>query len=96
MPIGLSAKKSLRKSLRNNKANKSLKLKVKTASKAFLEKPSADGLKAVYSIVDKAVKNHIIHAHKAARLKAHYSKKVGKEVKAVVKKKAAKSQAKMS
>ena len=79
MPISLSAKKSLRKSLKNHKDNVSFKNKLKDEIKAFLAKPTQDGLKTVYSIVDKAVKKNIFHKNKADRLKSNYSKKVGKE-----------------
>ncbi|MCL4384355.1 30S ribosomal protein S20 [Patescibacteria group bacterium] len=78
MPIGLSAKKSLRKSIKNHKANVVFKSKVHGETKSFLAKPSVDGLKKLYSILDKAVKKHLIHANKAARLKAQFSKKVSK------------------
>ena len=57
MPISLSAKKSLRKSLKNHRDNVSFKNKLKTIVKKFLAKPTNDGLKEVYSILDKAVKN---------------------------------------
>lgn len=78
MPIGLSAKKSWRKSKSNHTANNLLKAKVKTVVKSYLAKPTAEGLKAVFSITDKALKNHLFHKNKVARLKAGYSKKLGK------------------
>jgi len=88
MPISLSAKKSLRKSLRNHKDNVSFKDKLKTTVKKFLAKPTKEALKGVYSIIDKAVKNNLFHKNKADRLKSHYSKKAGTEgVKKVVAKK---------
>lgn len=80
MPISSSAKKSLRKALKNNKENVSFKNKLRTIVKKFLAKPSAEGLKEVYSILDKAVKKNIFHKNKTARLKANYSKKVGVKV----------------
>lgn len=87
MPIGQSAKKSLRKSRKNNKANVALKSKVKSGTKVFLEKPTMESLKKVYSLLDKAVKNHIFHINKAARLKSRYSKKVVTKVNVVSEKK---------
>ena len=88
MPISLSAKKSLRKSLKNHKDNVSFKNMLKTTVKKFLAKPSTEGLKEVYSILDKAVKKNIFHKNKTDRLKSQYSKKVGGEVvKKVVSKK---------
>ncbi|HPT65693.1 MAG TPA: 30S ribosomal protein S20 [Candidatus Woesebacteria bacterium] len=88
MPISLSAKKSLRKSLKNHKDNVSFKNQLKTIVKKFLTKPTNDGLKEVYSILDKAVKKNIFHKNKSDRLKGQYSKKVvGGSVKKVTKKK---------
>lgn len=82
MPISLSAKASLRKSLRNQKANLGFKRVVKKIIKDFLGKPSDEGLKKVYSVLDKAIKKDIFHKNKVARLKGKYSKKISKEVKA--------------
>jgi ribosomal protein S20 len=92
MPISLSAKKSLRKSLKNHKDNVSFKNQLKATVKKFLAKPTSDGLKEVYSILDKAVKKNLFHKNKSDRLKSNYSKKVGVEVvkKVVSKKKAVK------
>ena len=92
MPISLSAKKSLRKSLKNNKDNVSFKNKLKTIVKKFLAEPTNEGLKEVYSILDKAVKKNLFHKNKSDRLKSNYSKKVGTEgvKKVVIKKRPAK------
>jgi len=92
MPISLSAKKSLRKSLKNKKVNVSFKTKLKSIIKKFSAKPTEDGLNDVYSVLDKAIKNKIYHANKVSRLKAKYSKsaKSGETAKVEVKKKAAK------
>lgn len=96
MPISLSAKKSLRKSIKNNRKNVLFKTKLKLTVKKFLTKPSADALKNVYSFLDKAVKNGIYHKNKVARLKSNYSKKVkdGVQTKSVAKKPAVKKTAK--
>lgn len=85
MPISSSAKKSLRKALKNNKENVSFKNKLRTIVKNFLASPTAEGLKEVYSVLDKAVKKNLFHKNKTARLKANYSKKVGVKVEAVKK-----------
>jgi ribosomal protein S20 len=94
MPISLSAKKSLRKSLKNHKENSSFKLKLKAIVKKFTAKPTKEGLSGVYSVLDKAKKNQIYHPNKVARLKAKFAKSVKTgEVKSAVlktKKKAAK------
>jgi small subunit ribosomal protein S20 len=98
MPISLSAKKSLRKSLKNYKENVSFKNKLKTTVKKFLAKPTKSGLEEVYSILDKAVKKNIFHKNKANRLKSNYSKKVksGETKKTTVKKKTIKKVTKKS
>lgn len=78
MPISRSAKKSLRKSIKNKKTNVSFKEKVKTVFKKYLLKPNEAGLKEVFSMLDKAKKNHIFHPNKVARLKSRMSKKLVK------------------
>jgi len=90
MPISRSAKKSLRKSIRNRKSNLSLKNKFKDIVKKFLLKPDADKAGEMQSMVDKAVKKGIIHKNKAARIKSQLSKKIGKAVEKKVVKKAVK------
>jgi len=96
MPISLSAKKSLRKSIKNNRVNVLFKTKLKLVVKKFLAKPTKDSLKEVSSILDKAVKKNIYHKNKVARLKSNYTKKVKDEtkVKSVAKKPAVKRAAK--
>ena len=76
MPISLSAKKSLRKSLKNNRENVLFKTKLKLTVKKFIAKPDAESLKEVHSILDKAVKKGLFHDNKTARLKSNYAKKV--------------------
>ncbi len=88
MPISLSAKKSLRKSIKNKKDNVDLKNKVKKAVKEYLAKPSEKDFSGVASLLDKSVKKGISHKNKVARLKSRLSKmKVAKvEVKKPLKK----------
>jgi ribosomal protein S20 len=76
MPISLSAKKSLRKSVKNNRDNFLFKTKLKLTVKKFLAKPSIETLKEVYSFLDKAVKKGIYHKNKTARLKAKFVKQL--------------------
>jgi ribosomal protein S20 len=76
MPISLSAKKSLRKSLKNYKENVLFKNKVKLTVKNFLTKPTEEGLKEAYSMVDKAVKSGLYHFNKGSRLKAKFVKQL--------------------
>lgn len=81
MPISLSAKASLRKSVKNRKRNLGIKRATAKTVKEFLKNPTVESLKEVYSVIDKAVKNEIFHKNKAARLKSTYSGKLPKEVK---------------
>jgi len=76
MPISRSAKKSLRKSVKNRKANVSFKNKVKSVLKKYLLKPSEAGLKEVFSMLDKSQKKQIYHRNKVARLKSRMAKKL--------------------
>jgi small subunit ribosomal protein S20 len=88
MPISRSAKKSLRKSVKNRKTNVSFKEKVKSVLKKYLLKPSEAGLKEVFSMLDKSQKKQIFHKNKVARLKSRMSKKLVKptpEIKPVAK-----------
>lgn len=96
MPISLSAKKSLRKSLANHKVNVSFKTKLKAIIKKFSAKPTENGLKDVYSVLDKAIKNKIYHPNKVSRLKSKFSKsaKSGESKKIDTKKKVVKKVAK--
>jgi small subunit ribosomal protein S20 len=68
MPNIKSAKKKLRqdkkRALRNVKYQNAVKKALKTAKKAD----------TVYSLIDKAAKNKIIHKNKAARLKSRVGK----------------------
>lgn len=90
MPISLSAKKSLRQSIRNRKSNLTAKKNFKLAAKEFLVKPTQEGLNKIYGLVDKLTKINIFHKNKASRLKAKYSRAlVGKAVENVAKKKTA-------
>ena len=78
MPISQSAKKSLRKSVKNHKSNLGVKNKLKLTLKLFLAKPNEDGLKSAHSMLDKAKKLGLIHKNKVARVKSQLSKKIGK------------------
>lgn len=76
MPIGRSAKKSLRKSVKNSRVNKNFKNKLKEIIKKFLDKPDKKNFDEVQAWLDKALKKNIFKANKVSRLKARYSKKV--------------------
>ncbi|MFA6518964.1 MAG: 30S ribosomal protein S20 [Candidatus Shapirobacteria bacterium] len=86
MPIGKSAKKSLRKSVANNKFNVVAKKKIKEVVKKFLKKPTLESLSQAFSVLDKAKKTNLINRKKIARMKSSLSKKVGGAAKTEVKK----------
>lgn len=92
MPISASSKKSLRKSIKNRKANSFLKSKFRDLVKKFLAKPTLETMKEAQSMLDKAEKKGILHKNKVSRMKSQMSKKIGGEavVKKVVKKAAKK------
>jgi len=69
MPISLSAKKSLRKSLKNRKDNVLWKNKYKeTVKKGVL----AD----IYTLLDQLGQRNIFHKNKVKRLKSKFSRKL--------------------
>lgn len=81
MPNIKSAVKRVKVSEKKNLINRSVKSEIATASKTFLklikENNVAEAEKAlseVVALMDKAVANNIIHANKASRKQAHYSK----------------------
>jgi len=74
MPLLKHARKKLRQDKRRTLANKKVKNLYKSLVKDAKEKPTADSVSAAYSSVDKAVKHHIIHANKAARIKSSLAK----------------------
>lgn len=70
MPITKSAKKALRSSEKKRVRNE----KFKTELKEVIKKTNNKNLPLAYSKIDKAVKKHLIHANKAARLKSRLAK----------------------
>ena len=76
MPIGRSAKKTLRKTVKNHDVNLVLKNKIKLTIKNFLAKPTEKSLSEVDSVLDKGIKKHLVHKNKVARLKSNFSKKI--------------------
>lgn len=71
MPIIANAKKALRQSKTHATRNKVVRANVRTAIKKAEKQPEAGVLSQLFSTLDKAVKRHIIHKNKAARLKSH-------------------------
>lgn len=95
MPIIKSAVKRARQSLKRRERNVSTKKNIKSAVSAFLEKPSAKGLSAAYSELDKAVKKGLLKKNTVARRKMRLAKiaKANATVKPVAKKAAPKKKA---
>ncbi|MFA6602384.1 MAG: 30S ribosomal protein S20 [Candidatus Shapirobacteria bacterium] len=88
MPIGKSAKKSLRKAESNYVRNQTRKKNLKATVKGAFKKPTPESTKAAISTIDKALKNHLLHKNKVARLKsrlAKLSKPVVKDKKVIAK-----------
>jgi len=77
MPISRSAKKSLRKAVKNKKVNVSFKEKLKKLIKLYLVKPTAESYKEVQSMLDQAKQKNIFHINKVSRLKSRLNKKYG-------------------
>ncbi len=73
MPLLPHAKKALRTSLRKAQYNAVRRSKMRHAIKKFRRTLSEDDLKDVFSAVDRALKQHLIHINKAARLKSRLS-----------------------
>lgn len=70
MPVTASAKKALRKDQRRELRNKSIRSRIHAVLRKALEDPSPENISVAYSIFDRAVKKHVIHKNKAARLKS--------------------------
>lgn len=85
MPVTKSAKKALRKSLKNRAHNLIYKNKIKfiqkQIQKAIMNKNKNDMIKKLrefYKIVDKAAKKNVIKKNKAAKLKSRLAKMVNR------------------
>lgn len=74
MPILTGSKKALRSSLRKAVINRRIKSQVKTAIDSYKAQPTQANLAEAMSTIDKAVKGHIFHRNKGARLKGQLSK----------------------
>lgn len=77
MPVTKSAKKALKVSIRraseNARVRRAYKAAVKKVATASKNK-QGEAVKQAQSVLDKAVKNNVIHARKAARLKSRLLK----------------------
>jgi ribosomal protein S20 len=96
VPIIKSAIKRMKQTAKRRARNMSLKRDIKSATKAFLLKPSAELLSLAHSELDTAVKKNLLKANTAARRKAQLARiakeagvKLGTTKKAVAAKPAA-------
>jgi len=78
MPVIKSAQKKLRKDRGRTKRNKIFSERLKAALKKAKKTPTEKNIKDAVILVDKAVKNNIIHKNKAARVKSRLSKLIKK------------------
>ena len=74
MPITKSALKALRQDRRRAKANQPIRSRVKTTLDEVKSTKSASSLSSAFSAIDRALKKHLIHRNKAARLKSKASR----------------------
>lgn len=89
MPIIANAKKALRQTKTRTTRNRVVRAKVRSTIKNAATKTDALTLSTLFSTLDRAVKRHIIHKNKAARLKSRAAKNAAAPeavVKPVVKK----------
>lgn len=95
MPIIKSAIKRMKQTAKRRERNIGIKRDIKTATKAFIAKPTAEGLSAAQSELDTAVKKGLLKKATASRRKSSLAK-VAKEagVKLSTTKKATKPAAK--
>lgn len=78
MPIIKSAIKRMKQTAHRNERNVGIKRDIKEATKAFLAKPTSEGLSAAHSELDTAVKKKLLKKNTVARRKAQLAK-VAKE-----------------
>lgn len=74
MPIIKSAIKRAKQTIKRRERNVGIKHDIKTATRAFMDKPTSAALSAAQSEIDTAVKKGLIKKNTAARRKANLSK----------------------
>ncbi len=78
MPVIKGAKKALRQSKKRTILNKGKISSLRVLLSKFKKQKDEKILSSIYSLVDKMVKNKIIHKNKAARIKGKLVKKLSK------------------
>jgi small subunit ribosomal protein S20 len=76
MPIIANAKKALRQQKTRTERNRVAKAKVRGVIKKAEKQPEASTLSSLFSTLDRAVKRHLMHKNKAARIKSRAAKRV--------------------
>lgn len=74
MPVTKSAKKKLRQDKIRRARNKKIKTRLLRLIKSAKKQPSKKKVLEATKATDKAVKKHILHKNKAARIKSSLSK----------------------
>jgi len=74
MPITSSALKALRQAKKHTELNRTFRTRIKSTVDAMKKTPTAERLTDAFSALDRAVKKHILHKNKAARLKSSLSR----------------------
>lgn len=74
MPIIKSAIKRMKQTIKRNERNVGIKREIKDATKAFLAKPSSEGLSKAHSELDTAVKKGLLKKNTVARRKSQLAK----------------------
>lgn len=76
----MDKRKSAEKRARQNEVrrirNKGMKSGMRTSIKKAYAEPKAENLNATYSLIDKAVKKHVLHKKTAARMKSRLARTV--------------------
>ena len=74
MPVIKSAVKKLRQDIKRTKKNDDFRHRLDLSVKAAKKSPTPAKISEATSMVDKAVKNNLMHRNKAARIKSSLSK----------------------
>ncbi len=76
MPITKQAIKKMRRDEKAREKNNKKRALIKQTIKVYKRSPSTSLLQKIYSLIDKAVKTHLMHKNKGSRLKSRLSKHI--------------------
>ena len=80
MPVTAQAEKKLRRDRKQQVINAAHRAHLRDGVKSMRKKPTKKQSQAVFTLLDKSVKHHIIHKNKASRLKSRLSKLLVKKI----------------